>query len=151
VTTFTTRDHLIVVIVRCSYPDEPTVSLSRILKPRILNHEGEDRVAPFTVCKYRADVRVVDYFPHKLEDFAVGYRSSEYEMLSDYSGNEDSDPEEDRRIWGQGKGFSKDTWEWRFALQVEDASTKDSKDRLWLIVDNYSAQLLLGLNDDATR
>jgi protection-of-telomeres protein 1 len=127
------------------------VSFAQILKPKILNHDVENHIAPFTVCKYRANVRIVDYFPHKLEDFAVGYRSSEYEMLSDYSGNEDSDPEEDHRLWGQGKGFSKDTWEWRFALQVEDASTKVSKDRLWLIVDNHSAQFLLNLDEDATR
>jgi len=94
---------------------------------------------------------VVDYFPHRIEDFAVGYRSSEYEMLSDYSGNEDTDHEEERRIFRSGKGFAKDTWEWRFALQVEDASVKDPKDRLWLMVDNLAAQGLLGLEEDATR
>lgn len=74
-------------------------------------------------------------------------------MLSDYSGAEDSDAEISREIWHSGKGFSKDTWEWRFALQVEDADvdTTVSQDRMWLMVDNPAAQMLLNLPDDATR
>lgn len=72
-------------------------------------------------------------------------------MLSEYSGDEDTDHEEDLRTFRSGKGFSKDTWEWRFALQVEDATAKDPKDRMWLIVDNPGAQGLLNLEEDATR
>jgi len=71
--------------------------------------------------------------------------------LSDYSGSEDTDREEDMRIFKSGKGFAKHIWEWRFALQVEDASSKESKERLWLMVDNHSAQGLLNLEDDATK
>jgi protection-of-telomeres protein 1 len=107
--------------------------------------------SPFTLSKYRSIVRVVDYFPHKIEDFAVGRRASEFDMLSDYSGGEDTDPGEDMRIFKSGKGFAKHVWEWRFALQVEDASSKDSKERLWLVVDNHAAQALLGLEGDATK
>ncbi|TVY55720.1 Protection of telomeres protein [Lachnellula suecica] len=136
--------------IRCSYPDEPIISIPQIIQSRYLNIEGEQHVSPFTVCKYKATVRVVDYFPHRLEDFAVGWRSTEYEMLSDFSGNEDTDREEERRIFKSGKGFAKDAWEWRFALLVEDASTKESKARIWLQVDNHAAQGLLGLEDDAT-
>jgi hypothetical protein len=123
------------------------------LKPRtiLLGEENEEHVAPFAVCKYRANVRVVDYFPHKLEDFAVGRRASEFDMLSDYSGEEDTDREEDLRIFKSGKGFAKNIWEWRFALLVEDASSKDAKERLWLIVDNHAAQGLLALDDNATK
>jgi hypothetical protein len=101
--------------------------------------------------KYRANVRVVDYFPNRIEDFAVGHRASELDMLSDYSGGEDTDPEEDMRIFKSGKGFAKDVWQWRFALQVEDASSKISKQRLWLMVDNHAAQSLLNLDEDATK
>jgi protection-of-telomeres protein 1 len=73
-------------------------------------------------------------------------------MLPDYSGGEDTDLEEDRRIFKSGEGFAKDIWEWRFALLVEDASSKDAKkERLWLMVDNHAAQGLLGLEDDATK
>jgi protection of telomeres protein 1 len=123
------------------------------LKPQaIIRPEGGQKLpSPFTLCKYRANVRVVDYFPHKIEDFAVGHRASELDMLSDYSGGEDTDPEEEMRIFKSGKGFAKNVWEWRFALQVEDASSKVSKERLWLMVDNHAAQGLLGLEDDATK
>jgi hypothetical protein len=96
-------------------------------------------------------VRVVDFFPHKIEDFAVGRRPSEYDILSDYSGGEDTDREEDLRVFKNGRGFAKNIWEWRFALQVEDASSKESKERLWLMVDNHAAQGLLNLEDDATK
>lgn len=139
--------------VKCAFPDEPIISLAEILKPRtILRSEGnEEHLSPFTICKYRANVRVVDYFPPKLEDFAIGRRSSVFDMLSDYSGGEDTDLEGDQRIFKSGKGFPKDIWEWRFALLVEDVSSKDTKERLWLIVDNHAAQGLLGLEDDATK
>lgn len=110
-----------------------------------------EHISPFTDCKYKAIVRVVDYFPHKLEDFAQGWRATEYDILSDYSGNEDTDLEDELRIFKSGQGFSKDTWEWRFALKVEDASKRDCKDQMWLIVDNFSAQFLLNLDKDATR
>jgi hypothetical protein len=144
---------LIPSTVKCAFPDEPIISLAEILKPQTisLSEESEDHVSPFNLCKYRANVRVVDYFPPKLEDFAIGRRSSVYDMLPDYSGGEDTDLEEDRRIFKSGKGFPKDIWEWRFALLVEDVSSKDAKERLWLIVDNHAAQGLLGLEDDATK
>lgn len=69
-------------------------------------------------------------------------------MLSDYSGGEDTDPDEARRLYKSGKGFAK-TWEWRFALEVEDADPTSSKERIWLLVDNHQGQALL--NMDATK
>ena len=72
-------------------------------------------------------------------------------MLSDYSGGEGTDLEEDMGIFRDGKGFAKSVWEWRFALQVEDAIAGASNERLWLIVDNKSAQMLLNLDEDATK
>jgi protection-of-telomeres protein 1 len=129
------------------------VALSEILKPLALtrNEEGQQTPSSFTCAKYRANVRVVDFFPHKVEDFAVGRRPSEYDILSDYSGGEDTDREEDIRVFKSGRGFAKNIWEWRFVLQVEDASSKESKERLWLMVDNHAAQGLLNLEDDATK
>jgi protection of telomeres protein 1 len=122
-----------------------------ILKKRkaVLGTESTREVLlPFDVCKYRANVRVVGYFPDKIEDFAVGRRVSEFDILSDYSGGEDTDLEEDRRIFRDGKGFAK-TYEWRFALEVEDADPQSTRERMWLLVDNHSAQGLL--NMDATK
>jgi protection of telomeres protein 1 len=123
------------------------------LKPRAVarNQEGQQIPSPFTCAKYRANVKVVDFFPPRIEDFAVGHRPSEFDILSDYSGGEDTDREEDMRAFKSGKGSAKKIWEWRFALQVEDASSKESKERLWLIVDNHAAQGLLNLDDDADK
>jgi protection-of-telomeres protein 1 len=110
---------------------------------------GQDYLSPFDVCKYKANVRVVGYFPPKIEDFAVGRRPSEFDILSDYSGGEDTDPEEDLRAYRSGKGFPERKWEWRFALQVVDASDKSFKEPTWLMVNNYDAQMLLDM--DATK
>ncbi|RDL39800.1 uncharacterized protein BP5553_04140 [Venustampulla echinocandica] len=138
--------------ITCAHPDQPIVSFAEILKPRklMIGDNGREYASPFTICNYKANVRVVDYFPDNLEDFTVGHRASEYDILSDYSGGEDTDLEEERRIFKSGRGFAKNAWEWRFALQVEDASITHCKDRIWLIVDNFSAQYLLGLDEDAT-
>lgn len=92
---------------------------------------------------------MVGYFPDKIEDFAVGRRVTDYDILSDYSGGEDTDHEEDLRIFKEGKGFGDKKYEWRFALEVEDADPKSPKERMWLLVDNYGAQGLL--NMDATK
>lgn len=143
---------LILCIVRCGYPDLPTLRLSRLLQPQsflLRSDDSQDVILPFVVANYRANVRVVGYFPPKLEDFAVGRRVSEYDMLSDYSGGEDSDPEEFYRSWKSGKGAPAKVWEWRFALEVIDASSKNSTEKMWLMVDNAAAQGLLDL--DATK
>ncbi|KAK0124218.1 hypothetical protein ONS95_009195 [Cadophora gregata] len=142
--------------VRCSFPDKIPTSLKVIMEPETLPHPGESSYpSPFTVRKYRANVRIVNYAPEKIEDFSVWRRESEYDMLSDYSGGEDTDVEEDMRSFTSGKGFAKKIWEWRFWLQVEDACSNTSptrpEKRLWLLVDNSAAQGLLGLDDDAAN
>ncbi len=70
-------------------------------------------------------------------------------MLSDYSGGESTDNEGDMQEFRRGKGFGAERkWEWRFALQVEDASKKSSNraERAWLVVDNLAAQMLLKMD-----
>jgi protection-of-telomeres protein 1 len=108
------------------------------------------QLAPFSNTNYRAAVRIVNYWPHDLKDFSVGRRKTEYDILSDNSdGNESSDVEENMRQFHEGKGFGrKKIWEWRFALQVEDLKKDPQKEttRMWLMVDNASAQMLLGLD-----
>ena len=133
--------------VRCNYPDVPTLRVEQILKPQ--NHilaGGQEIILPFVNNRYRANVRVVGYFPHKIVDFAVGRRVTEYDMLSDYSGGEDTDREEELRNFKSGKGFGMKKWEWRFALEVEDAGSQLPKGRMWLIIDNSSAQGLLDMD-----
>ena len=123
--------------------------LEQILKPQKYitdNKTKQEVILPFVNGKYRANVRVIGYFPHRIEDFAVGRRVTEYDMLSDYSGGEDTDREEDRRNFREGKGFGKKKWEWRFALEVEDASSELPKIRTWLMVDNFAAQGLIDMD-----
>jgi hypothetical protein len=113
---------------------------------------GLEYVLPFENVKYRSNVRVVDFWPDKLEDFAVGRRVSEYEVLSDYSGGESTDNEEDMRLFREGKGYGgQKAWEWRFALRVKDADEKagNQENTIWLVVNNQAGQMLL--NIDATK
>jgi len=107
---------------------------------------AQDVVLQFVNAKYKANIQVIGYFPHDIRDFAVGRQVTEYDMLSDYSGGEETDLEEDARLFKEGKGFGQKKWEWRFALEVEDAGSKAPKDRMWLHVDNYAAQALLDLD-----
>lgn len=73
-------------------------------------------------------------------------------MLSDFSGGEDTDPEEELRSYRSGKGYTKKQWEWRFWLQVEDASPKSEKERMWVLVSNHAAQgLFMNLDEDAMK
>jgi protection-of-telomeres protein 1 len=113
----------------------------------VKSEQDHQHIVPFSVGRYRANVRVVDFFPRKLEEFAVGRRITEYDMLSDYSGGEESDRDEDLGPFQ----VTRKKWEWRFALNVEDASANfaDSKVETWLMVDNEAAQMLLNL--DATK
>ncbi|KAK2627220.1 hypothetical protein QTJ16_003186 [Diplocarpon rosae] len=134
--------------IRCAHPDIETVHLKDILKPEMILQGGSAIPSPFTVRKYRANVRVVDYAPNRIEDFAVWYRETDFDMLSDNSGDEETDDEADMRSYRNGKGFADKKWEWRFWLQVEEASVKGAKERLWVIVDNHAAQGLLNFEDE---
>lgn len=137
--------------MRCNHPDKPPTPLATILNDThiVRSASGSELVLPFENVKHRSNVRVVDFWPNKLEDFAVSRRVSEYEVLSDYSGGESTDNEEDMRLFRQGKGYGGEkTWEWRFALRVQDADKKarSHKDTMWLIVDNQAAQMLLNMD-----
>lgn len=107
--------------------------------------------APFENNTYKANLRVVDYLPHNIVDFAVGRKISEFDVLSDYSGDEDDDPKEDMQSFHEGKGYVERKWEWFFSLVVEDANQDASKERAILRVENYDAQMLLNLQGDACK
>ncbi|QSZ36898.1 hypothetical protein DSL72_008988 [Monilinia vaccinii-corymbosi] len=132
-------------------PGQNVVSLATILqrKPLSSDPKYEGIYLPFENKNYKANVRVVDYYPPNILDFAVGRKPSEYDILPDYSGGEDDDPEEDMQSFRDGKGFPEKKWEWRFALVVEDANPDASKDRATLIVGNYDAQVLLNIEGNA--
>ncbi|KAK8034419.1 hypothetical protein PG993_009414 [Apiospora rasikravindrae] len=137
--------------VTCESEDQPISPLDRILdgvswKRNGIN--GEEHVAlPFTNVKFRANVRVVDFRPRRLEDFAAGRKVTEFDCLSDYDGGSGSESE------GQGGTLDSfaapKSWEWRFALELEDASPKgkgEKAERMWALVDNYEAQQLTNMD-----
>ncbi|TDZ51647.1 hypothetical protein CTRI78_v007497 [Colletotrichum trifolii] len=108
---------------------------------------------PFENVLCRANVRVVDFRPHSLQDFASSRRKTEFDILSDVSSNSGSDSDEDvGRPDNSGREL---TWEWCFALQLQDASVPSGKaknsgglnsSRIWVVVSNAHAQLLTGLD-----
>lgn len=140
--------------VRCSHPDYAVLTLRQILKSQILedSKDGQEIILPFVNACYKANVRVVGYYPHDTRDFAVGRVVTDYDMLSDCSGGDESTLEEEIDIY-KGSSLCEVTrrqrmkvWEWRFALEVEDAGSRIPKERIWLQVDNHGGQALLDLD-----
>ncbi|SPN98905.1 uncharacterized protein DNG_01944 [Cephalotrichum gorgonifer] len=120
--------------------------ISSILEPVYFNvsvpgGKGPIRVAlPFTNARYRADVRVVDFSPDKLEHFTYS-RKTEYDQILEDESDEEEDSSADEESGPR-------TWRWRFALQLEDASVQagPKPGRVWAYVDNPDAQALTGLD-----
>lgn len=160
-------------LIVSEHQDKAIVPLSTILEPvyyttSIANQEVRLEL-PFTCAMYRTNVRVVDFHPASLKDFAVGRESTEYDFLDD--NDEDSDgstttatsssslpplSSPPSRYHDARRNFR---WEWRFALKLEEVATpttttgtrkktKSPPAQTWVIVDNPAAQLLLNL--DAT-
>jgi len=142
--------------VKCESPEQKIDSLSSFVEPVFYTTTvGGDEVRlrlPFVNTKCRACVRVVDFQPRGLEDFAISRKVNEYDCLS-HGGSISSlpgscsslsDDEED------APGIKRE-WEWCFKLQLEDASPLPrgaTPARIWVIVDHQDAQLLTNL--DAT-
>ncbi|KAK8136323.1 hypothetical protein PG984_004263 [Apiospora sp. TS-2023a] len=137
--------------VICESEDQPVSSLDRILDGvswKRAGANGEELVAlPFTNIKFRANVRVVDFRPRRLEDFAAWRRETEFDVLSDYDGGSES--ESDGQGGTLGNFAAPKIWEWRFALELEDASPKaksEKPERLWALVDNIETQQLINMD-----
>lgn len=107
---------------------------------------------PFVCAKYRTTARVVDYRPRKLVDFACSRKQSEYDALSDNDDADDdsnaSGSDSDIAASERGASMGRRTWEWRFALQLEEANAKgkDEPARVWVVVDNIEAQQLMNVD-----
>lgn len=127
--------------IKSNFTDKTAVTLREILNSTF-SSPTETRLipSPFTNCKYKAIVRVIDYFPDQIEHFAVSLDDDETDEPSSSVKSEVSS----KRL--------KNNWEWRFALLLEEASITESSDKecLWVVVDNYEAQHLLNLEKDAT-
>ncbi|KAI1377199.1 hypothetical protein F4677DRAFT_415595 [Hypoxylon crocopeplum] len=137
-------------LVKCESDDQPIFAVSFIVKPIpwTTTVEGQEvtLTLPFTCAKYRAHVRVVDFRPSKLVDFATWRKSAEYDLLSDCSGASDSELNEEQGTLDKYTGEK--IWEWQFALLLEEANPKHKgeDDRFWAVVDNNEAQQLLNVD-----
>lgn len=124
-----------------------------MLEPVSLNAKTDDNKSmiqlPFININYRTDVRVVDFMPRNLLDFSHQVKKrkrSEFAVLSD---NELSEAESDsnEHMTDDHQDRRQGTWEWRFFLLLEDASTHSGKKKsAWVFVDNPAAQYLTGLD-----
>lgn len=127
--------------VRCSYEEVHLSRVRDILDPGDLQHsntspDGRMYILPFINAKYRAKVRVVDYEPKALEDFAVQPLLEDEDSIDSISWQYDGTPK----------------FEWYFSLLLEDATkgSMNNKDhnRMWVHVQHEQAQFLFGNDMD---
>ena len=111
--------------------------------------EGIPYTLPFQNINSRATVRVLDFFPPDLVDFAVPCpKASEYAILS---GGEGSDSDSDQQSDDQEdeRSIAEDArWEWRFGLVLEDAlggARNQPRARIQVYVTGPDAEGLLKL------
>ncbi|EFR00421.1 telomere-binding alpha subunit central domain-containing protein [Nannizzia gypsea CBS 118893] len=130
--------------IRASNPAIPCRLIRDILDPDTHTFKGPDGVEfqlPFQNVRYRSSVRVVDFFPHNIEDFSVSY-NVDYALTNDGGdASDDSDP--GARRW----------WEWRFCLLVEDGGPNvphlppgKTRERMPLLVYGSEAEFLLHID-----
>jgi hypothetical protein len=135
----------------------PFTTIETILEPKIYETVEDGKkislVVPFSNHKYRSCVRVVDFYPPSLEEFARGRIQSDFDVLTDNESGSDELSSQD--LEGEASGGGRLIWEWGFALQLEDATppetagknkNRDPKPRLWAFVNNAEAQCLTGLH-----
>lgn len=103
---------------------------------------------PFVNLNFRANVRIVDFRPSKLENFACPKKKpSEYAALSDTDDSDSGSASESEQEIMPAFTTERE-WEWRFHLALEDATVweKQEKKTVWVVVDNAAAQCLMSLD-----
>ncbi|EAW14469.1 telomere-binding alpha subunit central domain protein [Aspergillus clavatus NRRL 1] len=129
--------------VKAAHPSINTSRIEDILDSDFHNNVSPDRIEyrfPFQNVCYRSTVRVVDFFPPLLEDFAVPDLSESRRQTSpSRESGRPTDP--DRFI----------PWVWRFCLLVENVPPPrgQPKERMKLFVSGADAEYLLKI--DATN
>ncbi|KAF4968904.1 hypothetical protein FSARC_3776 [Fusarium sarcochroum] len=148
--------------VKCENQDKPANLIAEITE--FVQHkttiDGQDIKIPlpFVNLNHRANVRVVNFSPSSIVDFVRPRKESEMDILSD-DGEEspvdsDSEDEDEQTQQMTIEDFTKPRkWEWRFFLELEDAAVSDKQERqrLWVAVDNQSAQCLTSLDASNLR
>ncbi|KAI1624617.1 hypothetical protein EDD37DRAFT_353108 [Exophiala viscosa] len=135
--------------VRCNNFDVPAKPIIDILDADILGRttpKGNSYKLPFQNCKYKSNVRVVDFFPDSIEDFAVPRITSEYDVL----GDDEEDREDDAEMDLTRENADSLQWEWRFFLLVEDARPPPNRDgrptQMELLVADSDGDFLLKMD-----
>ncbi|KMQ41843.1 hypothetical protein A7C99_4260 [Trichophyton rubrum] len=131
--------------IRASNPAIPCRLIRDILDADTHAFKGCDGVEfqlPFQNFRYRSSVRVVDFFPHNLEDFSVLY-NRDCALLSDDTDDVSDNSDPDASRW----------WEWRFCLLVEDGGPNipplpsgQTRERMPLFVWGSDAEFLLQMD-----
>ncbi|KIX08329.1 uncharacterized protein Z518_02985 [Rhinocladiella mackenziei CBS 650.93] len=136
------------VNIRCNRIEVPCKPIVDILDSEILDRntsKGNPFRLPFQNCRYKGHVRVVDFFPDNIADFAVPRRISEYDALSDDDDDDDDDSDIDL-MRDNGEDVK---WEWRFFLLVEDARPQAVRDgrptQMELLVADTDGDFLLNM------
>ncbi|PWY72240.1 telomere-binding alpha subunit central domain protein [Aspergillus sclerotioniger CBS 115572] len=118
--------------IKAGNPSVPTMSLEAILSNKFHDNTSYDKIEyrlPFQNFCYRTTVRVVDFFPPRLEDFSVPEDASDDET-------------------GPGDPNRFIRWEWRFCILVESVPPPpagQAKEQMRLFVAGPNAEYLLGL------
>ncbi|KAM7201451.1 hypothetical protein V8F33_003275 [Rhypophila sp. PSN 637] len=139
-------------LVTCENQESrPPQSIESILQQMTISVGADDEAPiPFACNKFRARVRVVDFYPPNLEDFACSRLITPFEVLSDASdADDDSDSDSDNEQDAIDRGYER-VWAWRFALKLQDAvsqnGSKNSQETVWVVVDNSEGQCLTNLD-----
>lgn len=128
--------------IRCGHEEVPISTIKYVLDPENERHltTKQNVVVPFVCARYRARVRVVDFSPRQLEDFAIP------ELPDDGDRSENSVDMD----WGLSPKY-----EWSFSLLLEDATTartqkgtRNSEDLIWANLSHREAQCLFGNDVD---
>ncbi|OGM41530.1 telomere-binding alpha subunit central domain protein [Aspergillus bombycis] len=99
------------------------------------SHDGVEYRLPFQNLCYKTTVRVVDFFPPDIKDFAVRQQPKENHSGSSMYRNAEDD------------GITR--WEWRFCLLIEDALPPppgQPKEQIKLFVSDANAEFLLKMS-----
>lgn len=141
-------------LVTCENHAQQISTVESILDPELyritINDEPKEAAVPFSCANYRARTRVVDFYPRKLEDFACSRVTTPFDVLSDTTNPASDGSFSDDGQGAISRGFSR-VWEWRFALELQDAVPRKGNDdgprkTLWAVVDNLEGQCLTGLD-----
>jgi len=118
---------------------------------------GISYTLPFQNIKSRTIVRIVDFFPSDLAQFAVRLpKPSEFDALSDHEPSDTDTDTSSQVLPRDSNGMTEENederkWEWRFGLVLEDASEEkipkgEERARMEVYVAEQDAEFLLKLD-----